>query len=83
MVDGHGCISTGNGHATDTRSMVSLPNGIVQTGKQHTVNSFIVVGVYHRTTVERKKLLQTLDRVIWNLEASVVMWKIYELFATS
>ena len=47
----------GNGHATDTRSMVSLPNGTVQTGKPHTVNSSIVVGVYHWTAVERKELL--------------------------
>ena len=37
--------------------MVELPNVTVQTGKQHTVHSFIVVGVYYWTTVERKELL--------------------------
>ena len=37
--------------------MVELPNFTEQTGQQHTVNSFIVVGVYYWTTVEWKELL--------------------------
>ena len=37
--------------------MVEPPNVAVQTGKQHTVNSFIVVGVYYWNTVEWKELL--------------------------
>ena len=33
------------------------PNFTEQTGQQHAVNSFIVVGVYYWTTVEWKELL--------------------------
>ena len=33
------------------------PNFTEQTGQQHTVNSFIVVGVYYWTTVVWKELL--------------------------
>ena len=40
----------GNGHTTDTLYMVKLSNVTVQTGKQQSMNSFIVVGVlyFHR-----------------------------------
>ena len=37
--------------------MVKLPNVTVQTGKQHIMTSFIVVGVFYWTTVEGKELL--------------------------
>ena len=66
--------------------MVSLPNGTVQTGKQHTVTSSIVVGVYHGTTVERKELLPDSSLSHLELEAGVMTLGYvghYEVFATS
>ena len=44
--------------------MVELPNVKVQTGKQHRVNSFIVVGVYYWTTVEWKELFPFSSRIV-------------------
>ena len=44
-------------HATHTLPMVELPHVTVQTGKQHTMNSFIGVGVFYWTAVEWKELL--------------------------
>ena len=38
--------------------MVELPNFTEQTGQQHTVNSFTVVGVYYWTTVEWRSFFQ-------------------------